>query len=86
MQYATCLLPSTPIVCVNDSIDIMVCTAPPILVWIGDIFDKSMIRMCPLGMSRFTKCNNLKLYIFFLYALRQGRNTTIINDLVLLMK
>ena len=86
MTYAKYLLPSIPIVCVNDSIDIMVFTAPPILVWIGDIFDKAMIRMYPLGMSRLTKCNNLKLGIFFLYALRQGRNTTIINDLVLLMK
>ena len=79
MPYATYSLPATPIVCVNDSIDIMVGKAPPILVWIGDIFDKAMIRMYPLGMSRFTKCNNLTLCIFLLYTLRQGRNDTIIN-------
>ena len=52
MQYATCLLPSTPIVCVNDSIDIMVCKAPPILVCIGIIFDNPMIRMYLLGTSK----------------------------------
>ena len=58
------VLPSTPIVCVNDSIAITVCKAPPILVCIGFIFDKPMTWMYLIETSKNSQNVMIRNYVF----------------------